>query len=715
MMAQNVGAPTGLKVVAASKSQVQLSWTAGDSSNATYTLERKTLTGGYSSVGNATTVSTTDTTIDGYQTYNYRVRANLGSAQSGPSNEITVGPAPVGYNVVVPMSSAYGDNYDFGREQRMTLDTNGDPAIAYIIRDVNRDGDAKDSTLYFVRWDRVNYAWTKPVTVTVVGVPAGSGPALSLSLAYDASNATWGIAYEGVNRIGIATSTNNGTTWQVQTAYSDSQNGLRFPSLGMAGGKVHLAFAHDNNGARYITGSTTAAASTWTTTVAPLLPSAFGVQNSLSLALDSAGNPGIAYWLSPTTGYNSQLAFWRPGAATASKALDSNGFQNDNPFVSLTFFGTQPRVAVAAARDDQYFARYDRAIWVASSTNGTTWTTPVNLPNDGGNSMDPVLSIAVGSQGQAAVIMETNGGSGDEGKCSFPKISSSANLATWNTCAPTTNGSTEFRVSYPSLAFSGNDKMYFSATNYQDGDVARGIILWREPLQAGGTAPAIASGGIVNAASFATTVAPGSLASIFGSNFAATAQSASDVPLPKSLSGVSVTMNGIACPLVYVGANQINYQVPYEVQPGTATVVVTSNGQSSPSAPVTVAAAAPGILTFGTNRAVVQNADYSVNEANNPAKVGSTVIAYATGQGLLDNAVPTGAAAPSTVLSRPRSAVTATINGRPATVVFGGLTPGFVGLMQVNLTIPTLTAGTYPLVISVGSANSNAAQITVTP
>jgi len=716
LLAQNVGAPTGLKVVAASKSQVQLSWTAGDSSNVTYTIERKTLTGAYASVGTSPTVSTTDTTIDAYQTYNYRVRANLGAAQSNPSNEITVGPAPVGYNVVAPMSSVYGDNYDFGREQRMILDTNGDPAIAYVIRDLNRDGDAKDSTLYFVRWDRVNYAWTKPATVTVVGVPARSGAALSLSLALDSSTNTWGIAYEGVNRIGVAFSTNSGTTWQVQTAYTDSQNSLRTPSLGMAGGKVHVAFYHENNGVRYMTGSATAAPSTWTTNLAPLLSGTSDPNGSLSLEMDSSGTPGIAYWLNPSSAYNSQLAFWRPGSGSATKVLDTNGIQNDDAFVALAFFGTQPRVVVASARDDQYFARYDRAVWVSTSTSGTTWTTPINLPNDGGNSMDPVLSIAIGSQGQAGVIMETNGGSGEPGNCSFPKISTSTNLTSWTTCAPTRNGSTDFRVYYPSIAYAGNDKMYFSATNYNEGgDVARGIILWREPLVAGTAAPAIASGGIVNAASFATMVAPGSLASIFGSNFAATAQSASDVPLPKSLSGVSVTMNGVASPLVYAGANQINYQVPYEIQPGTASVVVTSNGVSSPAASVTVAAAAPGILTFGSNRAVVQNADYSVNEANNPAKVGSTVIAYATGQGLLDNPVATGAAAPSTVLSRPRGAVTATIGGKAATVVFGGLTPGFVGLMQVNLTIPSLTAGTYPLVITVGGVNSNSAQVTVTP
>jgi hypothetical protein len=95
-MAQNVAATTGRKVVTASKSQVQLSWTAGDASNVTHTIERKTLTGSYATAVNATTASATDTTIDAYKTYVYRIRANLGSTQSGPSHEVTAGPAPVG-------------------------------------------------------------------------------------------------------------------------------------------------------------------------------------------------------------------------------------------------------------------------------------------------------------------------------------------------------------------------------------------------------------------------------------------------------------------------------------------------------------------------------------------------------------------------------------------------------------------------------------------
>ncbi len=63
------------------------------------------------------------------------------------------------------------------------------------------------------------------------------------------------------------------------------------------------------------------------------------------------------------------------------------------------------------------------------------------------------------------------------------------------------------------------------------------------------------------------------------------------------------------------------------------------------------------------------------------------VVAYLTGSGALDFPVQTGRVAGADP-SRPRSIVTATVNGQPAEVAFAGLTPAFVGLMQVNLRAP---------------------------
>ena len=96
--------------------------------------------------------------------------------------------------------------------------------------------------------------------------------------------------------------------------------------------------------------------------------------------------------------------------------------------------------------------------------------------------------------------------------------------------------------------------------------------------------------GVVNAASYSSPVAVGSIVSIFGSNLATVTQSASsdESPLPFSLGGTSVSCNGIPAPLFFVSPRQINAQVPWSIKAGTATlsaaetVVATSAGSGAP-------------------------------------------------------------------------------------------------------------------------------------
>jgi len=226
--------------------------------------------------------------------------------------------------------------------------------------------------------------------------------------------------------------------------------------------------------------------------------------------------------------------------------------------------------------------------------------------------------------------------------------------------------------------------------------------------------PAIAPGGVVNAASFTAKLAPGALFSIFGSDLATSTGSARSLPLEMSMNGTSVTVGGKPVPLVFVSGGQINAQAPYELTEGdNVPVVVTVNGVSSTVGAVSVVAAAPGIFQFGNKRAVVQNDDYTVNNTGNGAKAGSYVVAYLTGVGRLDQPVATGGPAPSDPLARPRGLVTATIDNQPVEIAFAGMTPGFVGLTQVNLKVPNMLPGDYALVVMVDGLKSNAATITV--
>jgi len=184
--------------------------------------------------------------------------------------------------------------------------------------------------------------------------------------------------------------------------------------------------------------------------------------------------------------------------------------------------------------------------------------------------------------------------------------------------------------------------------------------------------------------------------------------------LPVSLGRVSVAIGDRAAPLFYAGSQQINAQLPTEAQPGTTNLVITVNGVRRASTPLTIATSAPGIFLLpGTNRAVVQNEDLGLNGPSNPGRAGSVVIAYLTGPGPVDNPVAAGEAARSNPLSRVRSEIQAMVGGRAAEILFAGLAPGFVGLMQLNFRLPAVSAGDQQLIVTIGGAASNAALLSV--
>jgi uncharacterized protein (TIGR03437 family) len=228
--------------------------------------------------------------------------------------------------------------------------------------------------------------------------------------------------------------------------------------------------------------------------------------------------------------------------------------------------------------------------------------------------------------------------------------------------------------------------------------------------------PRALTGSFVNAGSNVAKLSPGVLFSFYGSNMAISTEVASGSPWPTILGGATVKINGTAVPLFYASPTQINGQVPYELAIGsTATATVTTNGLTSGNVSFTVGTTSPGILVFGDNRAVVVNANGAVNTAATPAKSGEVVVAYFVGTGLLDNAVPTGKAAPRDPLSRPTQASKIFVGQTETEVLFLGLTPDYIGLAQANFTIPDLPPGDYPLTISIGGVASNGPVITIGP
>lgn len=219
---------------------------------------------------------------------------------------------------------------------------------------------------------------------------------------------------------------------------------------------------------------------------------------------------------------------------------------------------------------------------------------------------------------------------------------------------------------------------------------------------------------VSDAASYGPRVAPGSLAVLFGTDLASDTATAATFPIPTILAGSSVSVAGTLVPLIYVSPTQINFQVPLSTPPGNAKVVVNGPGGASTEFTFTVAPQAPAIFQYGSNHALAQNANGNLNSSDSPANAGTVITVYLTGQGAVDNAVPDGAAAPASPLSRAKATVTATIGPASATIQFFGLTPQFAGLAQANIQIPNLPTGDYPLVITAGNYIGASAIVSVT-
>lgn len=227
--------------------------------------------------------------------------------------------------------------------------------------------------------------------------------------------------------------------------------------------------------------------------------------------------------------------------------------------------------------------------------------------------------------------------------------------------------------------------------------------------------PSATSAGIVNLASQATLIAPGSLISIHGANLAFSDAIATSMPLPNSLNGTSIMINGIPAPIAFVSSTQISAQVPFETKVGSATLLIEVG--TVPSLPVTleVIATAPGVLrTPGGDHAVAQNyPDGTLNSSDNPARPGQYVAVYLTGQGSVDHPVATGAAAPANPLSVPLAPILVQVGGKVADIAFAGLAPGFVGLMQLDIVIPEVDSGEQPLDVSIGGVSANRTVLSV--
>ena len=239
------------------------------------------------------------------------------------------------------------------------------------------------------------------------------------------------------------------------------------------------------------------------------------------------------------------------------------------------------------------------------------------------------------------------------------------------------------------------------------------------PFQPGAALPSnlilVNQNGVVNAANYQASIAPGSSISIFGQNLG-TEASATTSTLPTLLGGVCVTLDDKALPLFMTSPSQINLQIPPDTKAGTHTLLVRSPERytSGLRYSINVKKYAPAVfLNAQTGQAAVYRANGAPVSKSAKAKRDESLTLYATGLGATQGGkVTAGAPAPSSPL-----AVTDKVQvffGDPdmkqseMIVDWSGLTPGQIGIYQIDLRVPGFheKGDALPVTVRIGGVDS---------
>ena len=228
---------------------------------------------------------------------------------------------------------------------------------------------------------------------------------------------------------------------------------------------------------------------------------------------------------------------------------------------------------------------------------------------------------------------------------------------------------------------------------------------------------------VVNAASFEAGVSPGGLATVYGTDLTSVSGVivASSDPLPATLGGVSVTVNGISAALFSVaysnGQDQISFQVPYETPAGIGAVEVDvfDHGVQTAAIMTDSFTEDPGIFVYqGSYAVATASTDGSLIGPDNPAIPGEVLVLYTTGLGPVSLNLPDGVRAPLDRLAYTIDPVDVYVADEHCDVLFAGLAPGYVGLYQVNFRLASdLPAGNLDIQIQTPYANSRVATLPV--
>jgi hypothetical protein len=405
---------------------------------------------------------------------------------------------PTGFSVVAEQPVGQGR---FGVSAASAPDQFNQPLVAAVWDDPNGDGQRSDTRVVFTRWNGETKAFEMVKTIEVVGEIDLSHPNRQVSVARDAMTGRIGVAYVKAGAgVRYAFSDDEGANFSLSTVGMDPGAGdPSNPVLALRSGTSHVAYVTSTEQVLYRTRS--GSTGTFSEATAPVTAGQASSFGPIALALDGAGNPGLAYFTKGAS-LRGTLAFWRPGSASATTITDSNMTDvlmpaTRRPSVSLVFVGTTPRVAFHLLRADpvvgmggaEPMTDSNAELWtsVASDASGTSWSAPVGMPRTGNlvamrfNSTRWYQGLAVHPNGSMTLAAAFLGNGTTNTLCGGgPKISTSPNGTTFTTCVPM---NTTFGQSGEWLSLYGHAPNKVTITFFYEQAVMmrNQIVLYREP------------------------------------------------------------------------------------------------------------------------------------------------------------------------------------------------------------------------------------------
>jgi uncharacterized protein (TIGR03437 family) len=375
-----------------------------------------------------------------------------------------------------------------------------------------------------------------------------------------------------------------------------------------------------------------------------------------------------ATWLTTSTSANvASGGYITTVTATAGSSMAATDYNGTITISGSSFAPDNKQIAVTLNVTTQPIAQ--------ASSSTLSFTIPQSTPSQTDN-------VAVTNAGQGTLSVSG-------------VTATAASSGTWLTAA-TINGGISVTANPSGLS----PDTYSGTVTVASNGVNGNIVIPVELTVVAQGPPVASAGGVVNNGTFASgePLAQGDIAAVFGNQFDFDApQSASSLPLQTTLDGIQVLVNGTAAPIYYASSGQINFEIPINAATGDGTVQVVRNGTVGNLIYVDINAVVPRFIVYDGGYGIMTTpAGALTGIPSNPVKVGDTIVIYALGLGPTTPPVPSGTASPSSTLATvPGTTKVCFGTESPfyqapcATALFSGLTPNFVGLYQVNVTIPS--------------------------